>query len=390
MLFVHSQKKAIQCLALLTPLLLLSGGCATTDTAKIVEVPPVGVPGQIMAMWEGTIQYVPDRVNNGRATPAISGRVYLLPGGTASKPVVADGELIITMYDKRAPMDTAGNQQPMEVWHITQDCMKQIEVKDPSWGWWGYTLNLPWITTYRTDISQVRLQVQYVPGKDAKDKLSVFDSTMVSLHHPGESNHFNLGNSDGLARSGNGQGTGPIPSGYVQSSPVGAGSMQQPATTVVDMNPRFSSPQQPPSTQQPTSTLVLDGTKPPVGNAFAQWAQGRINASAQQQAVQPVSTQVPQASVSAYPQTTIAEQAANRSPDASGMRSAGMVIPASSQSNFDGANGPAIVPAATQPYSPSTLPPSLQGNDGAMQGVNPPSSGLQLHTLYSPSNRPQN
>jgi len=367
MLFLDSKKRPIHCLALLTPLLLLSGGCAATDTAKMVDVPPVGIPGQVVVTWNPQVQYLPDRVNGGRATPAISGRVYLLPGGTASKPVVADGELMVTMYDEHARLDSAGNAMPMEVWRITPDCMKLVQAKD-FWGW-GYTLDLPWVNTYRPDVGRVRLQVQYVPSKDAKDVLPLFsDNPSVTLHHPGESNHFNLGNNTGLARSGNGQGSGPIPSGYVQSSPQGTSGMQQQAPIVADMNPRYS------SATAPTS-LVLDGTKPPVGNAFAQWAQSRMNASTQQQAVQPGSLQVPQASTAAYPPA---------------MRSGDMVIPASSVNNYDGSNGPAMAPAVTQPFSPSTLPPSLQGSEGSMQGANPPSGGPQMHTLYSPNNRPQN
>jgi hypothetical protein len=382
MLFLDSKKRPIQCLALLTPLLLLSGGCATTDTAKAVDVPPIGIPGQVVVTWNPQVQYLPDRLNGGRATPAISGRVYLVPGGTASKPVVADGELMITMYDEHARLDSAGNALPMEVWRITPECMKQVQAKD-FWGW-GYTLDLPWINTYRPDVGRVRLQVQYIPSKDAKDVLPLFsDNPAVTLHHPGETNRLNPG-SNGLARSGNGQASGPIASGYVQSSPQDSSSgMQQQAPMVADMNPRFGSAVAP-------ATLVMDGTKPPVGNAFAQWAQSRINASTQQQTSQPGGIQGPQISPAVNQRATTAEQAANRSVDAPAPRSGDLIIPTSSVGNSDGGNGPAIMPAASQPYSPSTLPPSLQGNEGAMQGVNPSSGGPQMHTLYSPSSRPQN
>jgi hypothetical protein len=171
------------CLVLLTPLWLVSGGCATTNSN--LAKAPRGVPGQVVATWSKDVEFLPDRYNNGRLTPALCGHIYLVENGQAGpKPVTADGSLVVSLYTEQCKTGPDGMPVPLEVWQITPECMSRVMTRDGFMGW-GYTLNLPW-NTYKPDISTVRLQVQYVPAKDAKDPLPLFsDSPLVALQHPG-------------------------------------------------------------------------------------------------------------------------------------------------------------------------------------------------------------
>ncbi len=213
----------VGCLALLTPALALLSGCATTNVAKAPETPPKGAPGQIVATWNKDVEFLPDRVNNGRLTPALSGRVYFFEGGsTEQKPIVADGSLYISVYDEHGRTNPDGTPVPLEVWQITPECMKLVMTKD--WWGWGYTLNLPW-NTYRPDISQVRFQVRYVPPKDAKDPMPVFsDCPMLALQHPGSTTQ-----STAQANARNSAASQQRTSGYTQSG-------VQPATSTWQVN----------------------------------------------------------------------------------------------------------------------------------------------------------
>jgi hypothetical protein len=171
------------CLVLLTPLWLVSSGCATTNSS--LAKAPRGVPGQVVATWSKDVEFLPDRYNNGRLTPALCGHIYLVENGQAGpKPVTADGSLVVSLYTEQCKAGPDGMPIPLEVWQITPECMSRVMTRDGFMGW-GYTLNLPW-NTYKPDISTVRLQVQYVPPKDAKDPLPLFsDSPLVALQHPG-------------------------------------------------------------------------------------------------------------------------------------------------------------------------------------------------------------
>jgi hypothetical protein len=162
------------------PVVALSSGCATTQLAKA----PKGMPAQVFAFWHKDIEFLPDSMNNGRMTPALCGRVWLFDGGqTGPAPITADGSLVVSLYTDPSRTNADGTPVPLEVWQITPDCMNRVVLKD-RWGW-GYTLNLPW-NTYRPDISTVRLQVEYLPPKDAKNPMPVFsDSPMLALQHPG-------------------------------------------------------------------------------------------------------------------------------------------------------------------------------------------------------------
>jgi hypothetical protein len=215
-------------------LLALSSGCATTNLANGLEPPPKGIPGQIVATWNKDVQFLPDRVNNGRMTPALTGRVYLFEVGKIEpKPIVADGSLFISLYDEHGRTAPDGTPIALEVWQITPDCMKQVITKD--WCGWGYTLNLPW-NTYRPDVGQVRFQVRYVPPKDAKDPMPVFsDSPVLALQHPGNSSQATA-----VVNARNPLGVQPNASRYTQPAPETATSWQ--GSIPVHRNPLAGGP----------------------------------------------------------------------------------------------------------------------------------------------------
>jgi hypothetical protein len=145
---------------------------------KMKPKPPTGIPCQVVATWKSAVEYFPDRLNNGRPTPKLEGRVYLLDN-RLGQPIVADGELVVSVYDELPPLAPNGDPLPLQIWTITPDRMKPIQSRDP-FGW-GYTLNLPW-DTYRPEIRQIRFTVQYCPPKKAKDQMPLdMDSGSVKL-----------------------------------------------------------------------------------------------------------------------------------------------------------------------------------------------------------------
>jgi hypothetical protein len=113
----------------------------------------------------------------------LSGRVYLFdqPDG---QPILAQGGLVVSVFDDRPRTDSDGNPVPLQIWMVTTETLKLGQSKDTIG--WGYTLDLPW-DTFRRDIGEVRFLVRFEPPKDAKDQspLSV-DSGPVRLKNNGD------------------------------------------------------------------------------------------------------------------------------------------------------------------------------------------------------------
>src|SRR5205085_8747478 len=106
----------------------------------------------------------PDAANGGAPLRGLAGRMYLfgpdLPSGDVSPPVSGDGKVTVDMYDDR-PMLVGGAPVALERWEFPPEILKQLLRKN-GWGW-GYTLFLPWVTSYRPDITQVHLRLSYTP-----------------------------------------------------------------------------------------------------------------------------------------------------------------------------------------------------------------------------------
>jgi hypothetical protein len=222
-------------LVLLAPLALLAG-CATTETAKAPSPPPVGKPVEVMATWKPTVQVFPDTLNNGKPTPALSGRVYLFDGQMGS-PIVADGMLVVSVYDDHPRVGANGDPVPLQIWKITPECMKLVQTRDVLG--WGYTLNLPW-DTYRPDITQVRFMVRFEPPKDAKDEFPLFqDSGLLTLQN-------NAGNNQSMAQ---------VTTRYGQPSVQLTGAQ---ALNPVQMNPGTPQAVQPNLAGAPGGTLPIN------------------------------------------------------------------------------------------------------------------------------------
>jgi hypothetical protein len=71
-----------------------------------------------------------------------------------------DGEVKVELFDDR-PRVEGGTPIALERWDFPSDVVKLLCQKN-AYGW-GYTLVLPWITSYRPDITQVHLRVCYTP-----------------------------------------------------------------------------------------------------------------------------------------------------------------------------------------------------------------------------------
>jgi hypothetical protein len=137
--------------------LLLAPGCAVTEYFTVKNGPPAGAhPCQVVTTWINQVQYAPDTVHNGTPMPGIVGRVYLF-GETIDYPQVADGSMVVELYD-----DTHGPaEKALEQWVLDPVSLKKFAKKDTIG--WGYSLFLPW-TTCRPDVTKVHLTCRFDPA----------------------------------------------------------------------------------------------------------------------------------------------------------------------------------------------------------------------------------
>ena len=168
-------------LVLLAPLVLWSVGCETLHHSKpVAALPPTGQAAEVMAMWNSNVVFAPDPANNGRSTPALTGRVYLFDKDTDGV-VVVDGMMTVALYEEHPQLGPDGAPIPLEIWKITPECLKLSARKDNGVGW-GYSIGLPW-TTYRQDIGRIQLQVMFKPTKDGMPLYR--DSGLLTLQNNG-------------------------------------------------------------------------------------------------------------------------------------------------------------------------------------------------------------
>jgi hypothetical protein len=143
-------------------LVFLACGCVTmggTVPDKAKEKPPCGTPCQAVATWQPHVLFAPDPVRMGLSAPGLTGRFYLFGGEQVDCTMVADGKLVVDLYDLSAG---AAKQVLLEKWIFDKDTNKRLVRKDAIG--WGFTLFLPW-GTYRPDISMVQLKAHFEPEK---------------------------------------------------------------------------------------------------------------------------------------------------------------------------------------------------------------------------------
>jgi hypothetical protein len=121
--------------------------------------PPVGVPSKLTARWAPALVETPDVANGGAPLRGLAGRAYLFDD-RAGPAITRGGELIVDLYDDR-PLATGGQPVRLERWVFPDAILRRLTREDATG--WGYTLFLPWVTTYRPDISPVHLRLCFSP-----------------------------------------------------------------------------------------------------------------------------------------------------------------------------------------------------------------------------------
>ncbi len=116
----------------------------------------VQTPVQMIATWENTVSWAPDPTRGGTSMPGLSGRLYLF-GQEVGFPTAGDGKISVLLSE-----ETNGAVVQKEVWNIDAATLKTWLRRDKIG--WGYTMFLPW-TTYRPEITKVRLKVFYTPAQ---------------------------------------------------------------------------------------------------------------------------------------------------------------------------------------------------------------------------------
>jgi hypothetical protein len=120
----------------------------------------LAVVWQADSCWDNRIQVTQDVVNGGQL-PGLVGRLYLF-GEEFGIPLKAEGgSVAIDLYDMtHVPPGTSPKR--LERWEIDADTMAKLLRRDKIG--WGYSLFLPW-STYRPEITHVRLNICYTPAK---------------------------------------------------------------------------------------------------------------------------------------------------------------------------------------------------------------------------------
>jgi hypothetical protein len=137
-------------------------GCATFDLLPNRDEPPTGVVHQVTVEWINQVIFTPDPVHGGAPTPGLAARLRLY-GPELGFPFAGDGSLVVDLFEE-APGGKDGKPVQRERWNIDKDTLHRLLKKD--FIGWGYTLFLPW-STYRPEVTQVRLRVCYQPAKGA-------------------------------------------------------------------------------------------------------------------------------------------------------------------------------------------------------------------------------
>ena len=131
----------------------LSSGCVSLPEALGGSPPASGVC-QVAALWQNTVLHVPDPTRGGDTNPGLAGRILLF-GRELGHPLVADGRLVVDMYDM-----ASDPPQMVERWDIHPNDLAKMGKKD-RFGW-GYTVFLP-SARLTPAMTRVKLRAAYTP-----------------------------------------------------------------------------------------------------------------------------------------------------------------------------------------------------------------------------------
>jgi hypothetical protein len=208
-------------LGAVTVVAALSAGCETLKSCCGQGKPPVGVPCKLAATWEPCVMEAPDPLHGGAPLRGLAGRVYMCPFDSDVMVATEDGSVIVDLYDDR-PVAAGGQPVPLERWQFPKEVLAKLLRKDIVG--WGYTLFLPWLNSYKPDISLVHLRVCYVPSQGAPLYAS---SSPMRLHSDVPQVHYSQSTEapgkavqPAAARPPAGQAGAPAPQPFVQAVPA--------------------------------------------------------------------------------------------------------------------------------------------------------------------------
>jgi hypothetical protein len=161
--------------AVLAAITIGSAGCSTTKNwfaRPDTERPPTGEVCEILPIFQHSVVYSPNLVNDGKPTPCVGGTVYLL-GRDHAYPISCNGTMVVELFDDTNP------QQPVlnERWELSKEILATRLTHGGelnSFGW-GYNLLLPW-SNYRPEIQRVHM---HIAVKGEKATLPMFRDTEV-------------------------------------------------------------------------------------------------------------------------------------------------------------------------------------------------------------------
>jgi len=158
---------------------MMSAGCGSLLTLCHNAKPPTGVVCSIAPTFENSVIQVSDSANEGAPLRGLKGRLYLF-GNEAATPITCEGDLWVDLYDDR-PTLTGGPPKRLERWQFPKEVMDRLLRKDLIG--WGYTIFLPWVNTYRPDITLVHFHVGFQPHNA---RAAVYDITQPMTITHGE------------------------------------------------------------------------------------------------------------------------------------------------------------------------------------------------------------
>jgi hypothetical protein len=130
------------------------------EPERLVKRQPTSNVCNIATSWDNCLTQTTDMVNGGAPLWGLKGRLYLF-GPEAKMPITCEGELCIDLYDDR-PLASSAQPVRLERWHFPREIMAQLARKDRIG--WGYTIFLPWVNSYRPDITLVHFQIRFMPS----------------------------------------------------------------------------------------------------------------------------------------------------------------------------------------------------------------------------------
>jgi hypothetical protein len=142
--------------------------------------PPAGVPCKVAASWKPELVETQDSFNGGAPLRGLAGRIVLFSELNPPRTITCEGDLVVDLYDDR-PLATGGQAVRLERWVFPDPILKQLLHKDATD--WGYSVFLPWVRTYRPDVSPIHLLVAFTPRGGGTLYANSPSITLPQLNH---------------------------------------------------------------------------------------------------------------------------------------------------------------------------------------------------------------